>query len=119
MYFIMIVAGIILLVVRESRLRTAFISFCIMSALLMLCVVTMSWLNRDGMFMQDDISFGPEAFSRTWRTIGETLVFIVPVFIIGTLIYLIRKRKKSNQRVDPTVKTPVESGKVQGTAGHP
>jgi hypothetical protein len=24
-----------------------------------------------------------------------------------------------NQRVDPTVKTPVESGKVQGTAGHP
>jgi len=26
---------------------------------------------------------------------------------------------KSNQRVDPTVKTPVESGKTQGTAGHP
>jgi len=26
---------------------------------------------------------------------------------------------KPNQRVDPTVKTPVESGKVQGTAGHP
>jgi hypothetical protein len=25
----------------------------------------------------------------------------------------------SNQRVDPTVKTPVESGNVQGTAGHP
>ena len=25
----------------------------------------------------------------------------------------------SNQRVDPTVKTPVESGKAQGTAGHP
>jgi len=25
----------------------------------------------------------------------------------------------ANQRVDPTVKTPVESGKVQGTAGHP
>ena len=24
-----------------------------------------------------------------------------------------------NQQVDPTVKTPVESGKVQGTAGHP
>jgi hypothetical protein len=27
--------------------------------------------------------------------------------------------KQPNQRVDPTVKTPVESGKVQGTAGHP
>ncbi len=29
------------------------------------------------------------------------------------------KNKNANQRVDPTVKTPVESGKVQGTAGHP
>jgi hypothetical protein len=30
-----------------------------------------------------------------------------------------RKIKTANQRVDPTVKTPVESGNVQGTAGHP
>ena len=29
------------------------------------------------------------------------------------------KQKSHNQRVDPTVKTPVESVKVQGTAGHP
>jgi ribonuclease HI len=28
-------------------------------------------------------------------------------------------KKGANQRVDPTVKTPVESGKVQGTEGHP
>jgi hypothetical protein len=27
--------------------------------------------------------------------------------------------KEHNQRVDPTVKTPVESGNEQGTAGHP
>jgi len=29
------------------------------------------------------------------------------------------KQKNPNQRVDLTVKTPVESGKAQGTAGHP
>jgi uncharacterized protein YceK len=29
------------------------------------------------------------------------------------------EEKQSNQRVDLTVKTPVESGKEQGTAGHP
>jgi hypothetical protein len=29
------------------------------------------------------------------------------------------KLKKANQQVDPTVKTPVESGNEQGTAGHP
>jgi len=28
-------------------------------------------------------------------------------------------KQTSNQRVDPTVKTPVESGNEQGTAGHP
>ena len=27
------------------------------------------------------------------------------------------KERKANQKLDPTVKTPVESGKVQGTAG--
>jgi hypothetical protein len=32
---------------------------------------------------------------------------------------VISNNKKQNQQVDPTVKTPVESGKVQGTAGHP
>jgi hypothetical protein len=85
----------------------------------MLCVVTMSWLNRDGMFMQDDISFGAEAFYRTWETIGETLIFIVPVFIIGTSIYLIRKRKKSNQQVDPIVTTPIDEVEPQSTQGHP
>jgi 5-methylcytosine-specific restriction endonuclease McrA len=31
----------------------------------------------------------------------------------------IQAYKKSNQRVNPTVKTPVESGNEQGTAGHP
>ncbi len=30
-----------------------------------------------------------------------------------------RDKESANQRVDPTVKTPVESGKEQGTAGHP
>ncbi|WP_136078218.1 hypothetical protein [Pontiella desulfatans] len=39
------------------------------------------------------------------------------------LVYVKKKaeeqKQKSNQRVDPTVKTPVESGNEQGTAGHP
>jgi hypothetical protein len=30
-----------------------------------------------------------------------------------------QRKTNPNQRFDPTVKTPVESGKVQGTAGHP
>jgi hypothetical protein len=30
-----------------------------------------------------------------------------------------QKQEISNQQVDPTVKTPVESGNAQGTAGHP
>jgi len=29
------------------------------------------------------------------------------------------QKQKSNQKPDPTVETPVESGKEQGTAGHP
>ena len=39
--------------------------------------------------------------------------------IEGRWFFITSEEKKSNQRVDPTVKTPVELGKVQGTAGHP
>ena len=39
------------------------------------------------------------------------------VFKVGMVKH--KKEKQANQRVDPTVKTPVESGNEQGTAGHP
>ena len=55
-------------------------------------------------------------------------VYIVFIFNMGLQISVLlsfftaitlRIKRKTNQRVDPTVKTPIESGKAQGTAGHP
>jgi hypothetical protein len=43
----------------------------------------------------------------------------IALVFLGTGLFYLRRKKISNQRVDPTVKTPVESGKEQGTAGHP
>ncbi|MDF7809565.1 hypothetical protein P4E94_19160 [Pontiellaceae bacterium B12219] len=44
-------------------------------------------------------------------------LFIAGLALLANVIVEILKAP--NQRVDPTVKTPVESGRVQGTAGHP
>jgi len=48
---------------------------------------------------------------------AKILVLIIAFSLIGLEFY--QRTKIPNQRVDPTVTTPVESGKVQGTAGHP
>jgi hypothetical protein len=44
----------------------------------------------------------------------------VPFLISAHLLVMAvreEKKKEPNQKLDPTVKTPFESGKVQGTAG--
>ena len=50
------------------------------------------------------------------------LIRINELLVIGTVIFFaltILETKMHNQRVDPTAKTPVESGNEQGTASHP
>jgi uncharacterized membrane protein YphA (DoxX/SURF4 family) len=58
---------------------------------------------------------------RDWIGLPEyiqSIGFIIPmVFFIFWGAFTLKQ--KSNQQVDPTVKTPVESGNEQGTAGHP
>jgi len=56
-----------------------------------------------------------------------SFILILLAGFVGALILLILdgiaclndNKTMPNQRVDPTVKTPVESGNEQGTAGHP
>jgi arginine exporter protein ArgO len=58
---------------------------------------------------------------RDWIGLPEyihSIGFIISIaFLISWGIFTLKR--KSNQQVDPTVKTPVESGNEQGTAGHP
>jgi hypothetical protein len=61
----------------------------------------------------------------TYIYIGKGMAIIIPHDRVSEselkdLLAEVETRKQlANQRVDPTVKTPVESGNEQGTAGHP
>jgi len=77
-----------------------------------------SCLDRGGSFnygeMKCDFENNHEYIPFHQRHAGLLLLALIGFSTATTIIV-----KKPNQRVDPTVKTPVESGKVQGTAGHP
>jgi hypothetical protein len=89
----MIILDVILFFIKIMRLKSLYLWFCIITSLHLLCAGIAAWFNRDGLFMQDEISFGTDAFSNFMWMFRDNLMFVSPVLLIGTVVFLYRKKK--------------------------
>jgi uncharacterized protein YceK len=74
-----------------------------------------TWSKGTGTFEAEPVFVLLSTIDIPISLVTDTCLLPVDTYFIFTK----NEKNDSNQQVDPTVKTPVESGNEQGTAGHP